>query len=507
MINTINSQVNILPQSLLITSIILTPILGSILVTIFKKIKLVEIISVLSAFCILFQTFLLFLYIVDLKKISLFNDVFYIDSFSMIMLLLISFVGFITCIYSVNYMGKQYRDGIIDDTHLVRYYQGFNMFIFTMLLVPIINNTGLMWVAIEATTLISVLLIMIYVKEDAIRSAWKYLIIATVGLSFALIGTIFFYYANTHNHLPSGASEGDKINWTSMLANSESLDPMIVKIAFIFIIIGYGTKAGIAPMHNWLPDAHSESPTPISAMLSGVLLNCALYGILRFHLISSGSIGAEFSDNLLIIFGLLSVSIASFSIILQKDMKRLLAYSSVEHIGIVIVAFGFGGLLGIYGAILHMINHAMVKPLMFLASGKISQKYETKTMTKIKGIITTMPITGIMFLIGGLAIVGLPPFNIFLSKFMILSSGFTNHHILASTVLIIFLTVIFIGFIRNLVMMSFGKPKAQIKSGELGNLSIISMGILVVFVIMLGIYIPKPLDILINDAVNIFSQV
>ena len=283
---------------------------------------------------------------------------------------------------------------------------------------------------------------------------------------------------------------------------------MIVKIAFIFIIIGYGTKAGIAPMHTWLPDAHSESPTPISAMLSGVLLNCALYGILRFHLISSGSIGEEYSANLLVIFGLLSVGIASFSILFQKDMKRMLAYSSVEHIGIITLAFGFGGLVGIYGAIFHMINHAIVKPLMFFANGKISQKYETKAMSKIKGIFTIMPVTGVMFLIGGLAIMGLPPFNIFLSKFMILYSGFSsNNNILASTVLIILLAIIFVGFIRNLVMMSFGKPKTQIDNGELGNLSIIAMGILVAFIIILGMYIPEPLDTLINDAVKIFKVV
>jgi hydrogenase-4 component F len=261
-------------------------------------------------------------------------------------------------------------------------------------------------------------------------------------------------------------------------------------------------------MHTWLPDAHSESPTPISAMLSGVLLNCALYGILRFHLISSGSIGEEYSANLLVIFGLLSVGIASFSILFQKDMKRMLAYSSVEHIGIITLAFGFGGLVGIYGAILHMINHAIVKPLMFFANGKISQKYETKAMSKIKGIFTIMPVTGVMFLIGGLAIIGLPPFNIFLSKFMILYSGFSsNNNILASTVLIILLAIIFVGFIRNLVMMSFGKPKTQIDNGELGNLSIIAMGILVAFIIILGMYIPEPLDTLINDAVKIFKVV
>lgn len=488
-------------------SIILTPIIGGVLATIFKKKRLLEITSVLSSTFIFFLTFILFLYVVDFKKISLFNEFFYVDSFSMIVLLLISFVSFVSSIYSVNYMGKQYKDGLVDDKQLVRYYQGFNIFIFTMLLVPIINNTGLMWVSIEATTLISVLLIMIYVKEDAIRSAWKYLIIATVGLSFALIGTVFFYHANIHETSIYAQQAEDEINWTSLLENSKALDPIIVKIAFVFIIIGYGTKAGLAPMHTWLPDAHSESPTPISAMLSGVLLNCALYGILRFYLISSGSIGAEFSENLLIIFGLLSVGVASFSILFQKDMKRMLAYSSVEHIGIVTLAFGFGGLIGIYGAILHMINHAIVKPLMFFASGKISQKYETKAMIKIKGVVTIMPITGIMFLIGGLAIVGLPPFNIFLSKFMILYSGFSSDNILASTALIILLAIIFIGFIRNLVMMSFGKPKTQITSGELGNLSLVAMGMLAVLVIILGVYIPEPLDILINDAANIFKQV
>src|SRR6187431_3028672 len=185
LIDMINTTIKILPESFLVISIILTPILGGILVTIFKKKKLVEIISVLSTTFVLFLTFLLLLFIIDFKKITLFNEFFYLDSLSMIILLLISFVSFVSSIYSVNYMGKQYRDGIVDDKHLVRYYQGFNIFLFTMLLVPIINNTGLMWVAIEATTLVSVLLIMIYVKEDAIRSAWKYLIIATVGLSFA----------------------------------------------------------------------------------------------------------------------------------------------------------------------------------------------------------------------------------------------------------------------------------------------------------------------------------
>jgi len=473
------------------------------LVTILKKKKGLEIITVTSSSLVLIETAFLYPSIINLKSISLFGGFFYLDSLSLIILSLISFVGFVSSIYSVNYMGKQYEDGMIDDKHLLRYYQGFNMFIFTMLLVPIVNNTGIMWVAIEATTLISVLLIMIYVKEGAIKSAWKYLVIATVGLSFALIGTILFYYTNIHDPSQSEVSE-EMINWTNLLENSASLDPTIVKIAFIFILIGYGTKAGIAPMHTWLPDAHSESPTPISALLSGVLLNCALYGILRFHLISNDSLGGEFSENLLIIFGLLSVGVASITILFQKDMKRMLAYSSIEHIGIVTLALGFGGFFAIYGAILHMINHAIVKPLMFFASGKISQKYETKAISKIRGIINTMPITSIMFLIGGLAIIGLPPFNIFVSKFMILSSGFDTNHGLASFILILFLAIVFIGFIKNIISMTFGKAKLEIKRGDLGYLSIIPMGILIVFIIVLGIYIPEPLHILINDTVKIF---
>ena len=486
---------NFTTSELTILLLLLTPLVGGILVTIFRKKRLIEIITIISASLVLIQVFLILSKIINEKTLSAFGNTFYIDSFGAVILLPISIVGFVSVLYSKNYMGRQYDIGLIDDKHIVRYYQGINAFLLSMIVVPITNNLGIMWVTVEATTLISVLLIMLYFKENAIEAAWKYLIIATVGLSFALVGTVFFYYANIN----AGTSE-DAMNWTGMIHNSKLFDPTLVKIAFVFILVGYGTKAGLAPMHTWLPDAHSEAPTPVSALLSGVLLNCALYGIIRFHIVSSGAIGEAFSEQLLIILAVVSIGIAAASIYFQKDMKRMLAYSSVEHMGLVSLGIGFGGLIGIYGAILQIINHAIAKPLMFFASGTVSQKYETKVMSKIKGIFKVMPITGALFLIGGFALVGMPPFNIFLSEFLVLSSGFQSGQFLASAIVIVFLIVTFAVFLRHLIKMIFGNPVTEMKKDDMGKLAIIPMGVLASLVIIFGFYVPNQLQTLIHNA-------
>ncbi|MDE1830691.1 MAG: hydrogenase 4 subunit F, partial [Thaumarchaeota archaeon] len=448
-----------------------------------------------SASLVLIQAFFILAKIINEKTFTAFGNTFYIDSFSAVILLPISLVGFVSVLYSKNYMGHQYDIGLVDDKHIMRYYQGLNAFLLSMLVVPITNNLGIMWVTVEATTLISVLLIMLYFKENAIEAAWKYLIIATVGLSFALVGTVFFYYANIN----AGSSE-DPMNWTGMVHNSKLFNPTLVMIAFVFILVGYGTKAGLAPMHTWLPDAHSEAPTPVSALLSGVLLNCALYGIIRFHIIASGAIGEAFSNELLVILAVVSIGIAASSIYFQKDMKRMLAYSSVEHMGLVSLGIGFGGLLGIYGAILQIINHAIAKPLMFFASGTVSQKYETKVMSKVRGIIKVMPITGALFLIGGFALVGMPPFSIFLSEFLVLSSGFQSGQFLAVSIVIVFLVVTFAVFLRHLIKMIFGSPAVEMKKDDMGKLAIIPMAILGSLVIVFGFYIPNQLQTLIHNA-------
>ncbi len=491
-------------HNLNIMMILLCPMVGGVLVTLLKSKRRIEIITVVVTGLILIQSFSLVGNVLDSKHIEAFDGIFYVDSLGVLLLVLISGVVFMAALYSINYMGRQYQNGILDDRHLLRYYQAFNMFALTMILVPLANNMGLLWVAVEATTLVSVLLIMLYVKETAIEASWKYLIVATVGLSLALFGIVLYYYANVVSD-PIGSND-DKMNWTVMMKNAKLLDPDIVKIGFIFILIGLGTKAGLAPMHTWLPDAHSEAPTPISALLSGVLLNCAIYGIIRFYLIGHLVLGDGFLNTLLMIIGIISVGIAAASIYFQKDLKRMLAFSSIEHMGLVSLAIGFGGLFGIYGAILHIVNHAITKPLMFFASGTISQKYETKTISEIKGVIKTMPLTSLFVLIGTLSIVGLPPFNIFMSEFFILSSGFSSSQYLAIFLVISFLLVIFASFMKHSLGMIFGSPKKQISRGDLGILSIVPMAILAALTIILGFYVPEPLRQLTGNIVQMFGD-
>lgn len=488
-------------ESVLVVSLLLTPVVSGLLITLLKRKRIIETTTIISSSLILIQGLFLLPHILEKKTISIFDGTFYLDSLSAIMIITISLVGFLASLYSVNYMGRQYDKLIVDGKKLVRYYQGFNMFLFTMLLVPVSNNLGIMWIAIEATTLVSVLLIMLYTKQGSIEASWKYLLIATVGLSLALFGIIFFYYANSVYDGSFDSTHG--MDWTNMVENAPYFDPNLVKFAFIFILVGFGTKAGLAPMHTWLPDAHSEAPSPISALLSGVLLNCAFYGLLRFHIISSHSIGPEFSNTLLIILGIISLGIAAASIYFQKDVKRMLAFSSIEHMGLISVSVGFGIFLGIYGALLHVINHAVVKSLLFFSSGSISQKYQTKSIADTSGIIKTMPVTGFMFLIGGLAIIGMPPFNIFMSEFLMLSSGFSSENFLASALVILFLVVIFASFGKHLLHMVFGNPKSEMKKEDLGKLSILPMIILVSIIFIMGIYVPEPLQTLIEDATKI----
>jgi hydrogenase-4 component F len=496
--------------STLILTVLLTPAASLLLVTLTRKRRYAEVITVSSAILVAAQTLGLVAGVISQGQFSALSGYLYLDAFGALVLIPIAGVGFVAALYSVSYMGRQYERGVVDDRHLVRYYQGFNCFVLTMLLVPLSNNMGLMWVAIEATTLVSVFMIMLYTNQGAMEAAWKYLIVATIGLSLALLGIVLFSYANT-SVSPSAAASGSGLNWTSMVADAALLDPGVVKIAFVFVLVGLGTKAGLAPMHTWLPDAHGEAPTPVSALLSGVLLNCAIYGVLRFYIVASGTLGASLPSELMIILGLLSMGIAAASIYFQKDMKRMLAFSSVEHMGVVSLAVGFGGFIGLFAALLHIVNHAIAKPLMFFASGAVSQRYETKVMAEIKGVIKTMPVTGAVLLVGGLAIAGMPPFNIFLSEFLVLTSGFGGGQFLAASLMILLLVLIFAGFLRHLVPMVFGSPRGVgllERPGERGAgvLALVAMGCLVAFVVVLGLYVPQPLQTLIRDAVQVFGQ-
>lgn len=498
--------------SALMVTVLLTPMIAALLVSVTKKRRAAEVITVASALLIAAQATGLVAGVVAQTGLSMFGDFLSLDALGAVIIIPIAGVGLVTALYSVNYMGRQYERGIVDDRHLIRYYAGFNVFMLTMLVVPLANNTGLMWVAIEATTLVSVFMIMLYTTEGAIEAAWKYLIIATVGLSLALFGIVLFSYALSQG---SPSASATAMNWTTMVAYAKTLNPSIVRVAYVFVLVGLGTKAGLAPMHTWLPDAHGEAPTPMSALLSGVLLNCSIYGILRFNIVASGTLGPGFPADLLIGLGLLSMGIAATSIYFSKDMKRMLAYSSVEHMGIVSIAVGFGGFLGLFAGLLHIINHATAKPLMFFASGKVSQRYDTKTMGDIRGIVRVMPATAALMLLGGLATIGLPPFNIFVSEFLALTAGFAEGQFVAASLMILLLVLVFAGFLRHLVRMVFGSPKetgrnvsalSQDGRGESGALAILPMVLLAAIVVVLGFYIPSPLQTLLRDATQVLGQ-
>jgi hydrogenase-4 component F len=273
-----------------------------------------------------------------------------------------------------------------------------------------------------------------------------------------------------------------------------------MRLAFLFIVVGYGTKAGLAPMHTWLPDAHSEAPSPISALLSGVLLNCAMYGILRFYALAVPSLGHAYPTALLLTFGLLSLLIAALLIFRQRDYKRLLAYSSVEHMGIIAIGVAFGSSLGLYGALLQVLNHAITKSLMFFASGQVLLKYGTKDISRVSGIIRVMPITGSMLLLGGLALTGSPPFSVFISEFSILSAGFRQGYALEASAMLVLIALIFIGFLSYINDMVFGKAQPAVKPGEISSLSVVTMGLSVILVVGLGVFIPAPLSDLLHQA-------
>ncbi|MFA5146844.1 MAG: proton-conducting transporter membrane subunit [Candidatus Omnitrophota bacterium] len=385
----------------------------------------------------------------------------YIDGLGAFFIFVTSVIAFAAALYSIGYIEREKEMGIISDKRSGAYYLLFNLFCFSMLVVPSVNNLGMLWVAIEMTTLISAFLVGFYNSKESVEAAWKYIIICSVGIVFALLGTILFSYAFS-------VSGGIKsLDWSDIAAGAGMMDKNILKLAFIFILVGYGTKAGLAPMHTWLPDAHSQAVAPISALLSGVLLKTAIYAILRFGMIVIKSVGFQYFGNLMILLGLISLLISSGFILVQKDLKRLLAYSSIEHVGIISIGFGLGAPLAAAGALLHVFNHAVTKSLMFFGAGNIVGAYQKHNMNSIRGVIAARPFTGIMTLLGMFALIGTPPFSIFVSEMMIIIAAFVNGSYLAAGSLLILLAVIFGAFIYHFGEMLFGNPpKGMAMKGE-----------------------------------------
>lgn len=431
--------------------------------------------------------------------VSTLHDWCRVDALGAIFVALIGIVGFLTGLYSVGYMGHEFESGEIDGAAFCTYFGFFNLFLFTMLLVATANNVIMMWVAVEATTLGSAFLVGIYGQRSSLEAAWKYIIICTVGVAFGLYGTILIY-SNAAGVLPHPETA---IFWTTLAQNAKLLDPTLAHLAFIFVLIGFGTKAGLFPMHAWLPDAHSEAPSPVSALLSAVLLNCALLVIIRFYIIISKTIGPAFPQTLLIIFGLMSVAVAAFFIIVQRDMKRLLAYSSVENMGLIALTLGIGGPLGVLAALLHTINHSLAKALLFCCSGNVLIKYGTRDLDAVKGILRVAPVTGILLGCGALALGGFPPFNIFVSEFLAVTAGIQQGYGWLMVICLILLTIVLTGLVRMVAGSVLGPCPEAVQKGELGGLTLAPMVVLLALMLTLGVSLPPSVKHIVQSAADI----
>jgi hydrogenase-4 component F len=442
--------------------------------------------------------------------VSLWNGFFYADALSALVVLLSAFVALVCSIYAVGYFRNDERNGVFQAgenlgggravNKLREYYALTPLFVFSMILVALANNLGILWVAIEGTTLASVFLVMFYGRETSLEAAWKYAIIGGVGLSMALFGTILTYYS-AYRALGTDTLAG--LNWSVLVGNAAQFDRPTMRLAFILILLGYGTKAGIAPMHTWKPDAYSEAPIPGAAMLATGVLNCALYGLVRFYILSSKCLGPGLASHLLILFGLLSMGVAVPFILVQKNFRRMLAYSSIDHSGTMVLALGFGGPLGVLGMLLHMTFHSITKPLLFFCAGNVQQQLKTDLFREAKGgLIHSLPLTGAAFLMVTLAVTGTPPFSLFLSEFTILRAGFAGGYPVLAVLFVTLLVAIFSGFlihIANLVLgPDPGLPPADTCRWK--NSSVVGLSLVI---IVMGFWIPSPLFRLVQSAVGV----
>ncbi len=413
------------------------------------------------------------------------REQFFIDPFNVFLVALTAFVGLTTALFSRPYMRIEEHKGRLTPGRLRLYHSMYQLFMAAMLLALLTNNMGLLWVAMEAATLSTVLLVSLYRTRASLEAAWKYFILCGVGIAQALFGTILLYFA------AEGLLGGEgmaALLWTHLNAVKGQLEPTVLSLAFVFLLVGYGTKVGLAPLHNWLPDAHAEGPTPVSAVLSGLLLNVALYAVVRCKVLVEGSIHL-LPGRMLMAFGLLSALLGAFFLWRQRDIKRLFAYSSIEHMGIVTFAFGMGGPVANFAALLHMTVHSLTKSAIFFAAGHASQTAGTQRMDGIRGLLVLSPTIGWGLMLGALAILGMPPFGVFASEFLILTTAMRDHA-WATPILLAALGVAFAAIFGRVQPMVFGETDAR----PLPHYpALVPVFVHLAMVLALGIYMPPAL--------------
>jgi len=407
----------------------------------------------------------------------------FLDGLGAWVLLCVASVYLLSSLYAIGYMRLE-EEG---DRHLPGFYALFAGFALTMLVAPLVNNLGVYWIAIELTTLVSTFLVGFERRAESMEAAWKYIIIVSAGISLALLGTTMLYWGGS---LVLGPTYD--LTWQTLAAVAPRMNPVLLRLGFLLILIGYGVKTGLAPMHAWLPDAHSEGPAPVSAMLSGALLNTAMLGIVRTLAATDAAGAGAVPHGALIALGALSLLVAALFIVRQRGVKRLMAYSSVEHMGVLALGFGFGGTLGVAGALYHMLNHSLNKSLMFFGAGNAMRRYGSTDIPEIRNVLREFPASGLLWLAGAVAITGAPPFGLFLSELAVLRAGWGGPHTWAAIVMVVLLIIIFIGFLNHFRTMYFDddETRAAPTGPYLAAISIAPMWIALAALLVLGLWWP-----------------
>lgn len=463
-------------------ALLLTPLIGGALLALFGSRRwAAELNSIMSAFTFI-ASVALSIRIMNIGPQVAFNEQFFIDPFNVFLVALTAFIAFTTSLFSRPYMRIEQHHGKLSTSMLHLYYSMYQLFTFTMLIALTANNMGIIWVAMEAATLTTVLLVSLYRTPASLEAAWKYFILCGVGIALALFGTILLYFA-AERVLGEG---GTALLWTHLNQVKGDLEPTVLKLAFIFLLVGYGTKIGLVPLHSWLPDAHAEGPTPVSAVLSGLLLNVALCAVMRSKVLVDGSLGTHFAGNLMMGFGLLSVVVAALFLSRQKDIKRMFAYSSIEHMGLITFAIGMGGSVATFAAMLHMTMHSLVKSAIFFAVGHAVQKTGTQQMDNIRGLLQVSPTVGWGLVLGTFAILGMPPFGVFSSEFLIITSAM-HAYPWSTPILLIALGIAFAAIFGKVQPMVFGETTAKALPHPPALLPVF-IHLLLAFI--LGIYMP-----------------
>ena len=428
------------------------------------------------------------------------EGVFYMDAMSAVFMLLVGFVGLMASIYSRAYIGLEHEEGKVNGKEQGQYYCLLIVFISVMMLTFSVRSMAIVWLGVGATTLVSTFLVGFYSSEESTEAAWKYIILCSVGITIALAG-FTLVYASTVGVIESESP----LDWPALMAAASELDPTMMKMAMVLIIVGFGTKVGFVPMHTWLPDAHSQAPSPVSGLLSAVLLNCAMYGILRFYSISE-IVNPGFASTIMLVFGLLSLGAAAFFIISARDLKRMLAYSSIENMGLIAIGFGIGTPIAIAGAIIQMVAHSITKPILFFSAGNIIQSYGTRNMDMIRGVGRSMPFTGFMMAAGTLAIIGVPPFAVFIGELTLLSASLESGMLWVTVLSITLLAMVFAGFVKHIFPMLTGDAGREIEKHACFSRHA-PLAVLFVCTLLMGLFMPDTMKEWLGNVVSILSGV